>query len=223
MPTKSNLTVEIKCHCRTNTIVDVEPATVYCKLTRFMCVCGRTYHIIDYYNSSTPYREISAEEDNAYLKEAAEDAKKEKIRNPTEEGRRKYQVVDKWLNAQSTEFIAGVEQQRTFHQVVDKDFVIETLLEHCRYEDNLLDELYEQYILSLYDTVDFHASGPQCFTDKRDWYIISIHDLYNGMISRLYSSKEDADTVVKKLMMDKDNYDVAYTIISVPKGEGISL
>ncbi len=221
MPVKTNLTKEIKCRCKKNTIVDVEPATAYSQLTRFQCDCGRTYYITDYHNAITTYREISAEEDDAYQKIVEEDKKKHKISNPTEEGRRKYRVVESFLEAQTEEYIAGVERQRTFHQLIDKDFVIETLLEHCRYEDNLLDELYEQYIQSLVPSIDFHASGDQAFTETRDWYIIDIVDAVDAEISRVFSSKEVAKDVLKKLTEDTGNYDRSYAIISVPKGTDV--
>jgi hypothetical protein len=107
--------------------------------------------------------------------------------------------------------------------MIDKDFVIETILEHCRYEDDLLDELYEQYILSLYKVIEFHAIGDNAFTDKRDWYIIEIVDGIDAKISRLYSSKEDAIEVRDKLTEDKDNYDKSYAIISVPFGSQVTL
>lgn len=84
---------------------------------------------------------------------------------------------------------------------------------------------WRNYIESLLGTVDFNAdnNSPQCFTDKKDWYIISIYDLYNGEISKRYDTKDEAQTGVEALMMVRDNYDVAYTIMSVPFGAKISL
>ena len=67
MPIKEGLTKEIKCRCKTTTVVKVKPATAYCELTRFMCDCGRIYHIMDYHNAITSYGEVSEERDNAYL------------------------------------------------------------------------------------------------------------------------------------------------------------
>jgi hypothetical protein len=223
MPVKTNLTKEIKCRCKKDTVVDCEPATAYCQMTRFQCDCGRVYHITDYMNGITTYREVSAEEDETYLKKMKEEERRKKKFNPTNEGIRKYRAVEKWLNAQSVEFIAGVEHQRTFHQMIDKDFVIETLLESCRYEDDLLDELYQQYILSLYSKVEFHASGNQAFTDKKDWYIIEISDGIDAKISRPYSSKADASAVRDKLTEDTDNCDKSYAVISVPFGSKVTL
>lgn len=64
--------------------------------------------------------------------------------NPADNGREMYQAVEKWLNALSTEAIAGIEAQRTSNYTIDKDFVIETILLHCRDEDDLLEKLYRE-------------------------------------------------------------------------------
>lgn len=66
MPVKHKPTKEIKCLCGKNTVVDVKPATTYVELTRFLCTCGKIYHIRDYYNGVITYMLVSKEEDNKY-------------------------------------------------------------------------------------------------------------------------------------------------------------
>jgi len=58
--------------------------------------------------------------------------------------REQYQVVDKWLNKLSDEEIASIEAERTRNNPIDRGFVIETILEHCNYEDDLLLKLYNK-------------------------------------------------------------------------------
>ena len=58
------------------------------------------------------------------------------------EGREQYQTVKKWLDILSDEDIASIEAERTREDPIDRDFIIETILEHCRYEDDLLLKLY---------------------------------------------------------------------------------
>jgi len=55
MPVKVNPTKDVKCKCGKNTTVSIEPATAYCKLTRFVCKCGEIYHIVDYMNGCIVY------------------------------------------------------------------------------------------------------------------------------------------------------------------------
>ncbi len=77
MPVKDKPTKEVKCKCGIKTIVDVEPATAYIKTTRFVCKCGRIYHIRDYVNGIITYSIVSKDIDEAYLKQVEED----RIRN----------------------------------------------------------------------------------------------------------------------------------------------
>ena len=212
---------EIKCRCKTNTEVELEPAKGYVKITPFMCDCGRTYLIRDYVNAMTSYGEVELKEYDEMLQSQMKDKKRDKIMNPTDDGRDMYQAVEKWLNKLSNEAIAGIEHQRTFLQMIDKGYVIETILEHCKYEDDLLEKLYKQS----QGTIDFNASNnsPQCFTDKKDWYIINIQDGKDGQLSRPYDSEDEVKTVIDKLVDDKENYDVAYTYISVTKGATVTI
>ena len=61
MSVKTNLTIEIKCHCGKNTIVEVKPATAYVKVTKFICDCGKIFHIHDYMNGCTTYTLVAPE------------------------------------------------------------------------------------------------------------------------------------------------------------------
>jgi hypothetical protein len=138
--------------------------------------------------------------------------------NPTDNGREMYQAVEKWLNALSTEAIANIEAQRTFHQTIDKEFVIETILLHCRTEDDLLEKLYTESL----GTIDFHASGPQCFTDKRDWYILHLIGGIEPELSRPYDTEQEVITVIEAIYETPDNSKDSYTYLSVTKGAEIS-
>lgn len=212
---------EIKCRCKTNTKVELEEATVYVKVTTFMCDCGRTYLIRDYHNAMTSYGEVEYQEYKHILESQAEDKKRKKLMNPTDNGREMYQVVEKWLNALSIEAIANIEAQRTFHQTIDKEFVIETILLCCRTEDDLLEKLYRESL----GTVDFNAdnNSPQCFTDKKDWYIIKVTDITESILLSSYPSKAEAKEHISKLVSYKDSHYFSYACFSVPFGTEITV
>ena len=53
MPVKENNKIDIKCKCGKCSVVSFEPATAYCKLTKFICECGIEFNIIDYMNGIT--------------------------------------------------------------------------------------------------------------------------------------------------------------------------
>lgn len=75
-----------------------------------------------------------------------------------------YRAVEAWLNSLSVEEIAVIERERTVDHSIDKELVIETILEHCKYEDDLLFKLHKQ-ATALSRSIKFHATGPQAFTD----------------------------------------------------------
>lgn len=222
MPDKTNIKKEIKCRCGRDTMVDVTPATAYVETTRFMCDCGETFHIHDYCHGITTYIAVTPEIDDEYLNMEEEVKKRMKIMNQDPEGRKKYQIVERWLDSLTVEEVAGVEAQRTFHQTIDREFVIETILEHCRHEDDLLDGLFDKAI-KLSKSIKFHASGDQCFTTKLDWYIIDVIDITDGKLSRPYASKAETKTVIDKLGEDPNNYDASFAVFSVPKGTKVTL
>ena len=80
MPVKTNTKKEITCRCKTVTIVDFKPATAYCELTKFVCDCGRIYHIMDYHNGITTYREVTIKEDSEYLASEEEHKNRNRVR-----------------------------------------------------------------------------------------------------------------------------------------------
>ena len=91
MPKKENPTMKIKCLCGKTTIVNVVPATAYCKITRFVCGCKRVWHICDYHNGCITSSLVSLDVDKAYLvleeeweknKELETDKEIEEILNP---------------------------------------------------------------------------------------------------------------------------------------------
>jgi hypothetical protein len=217
MPTKK---IEICCtKCQITYEVDYKVATSYMSKTRWMCDCGEMYHISDYVNGPTYSSHVSKEEDDKYTEYMKEHTRKEVI-NPTDNGREMYQIVEKWLNALSVEAIAGIEAQRTFHQTIDKDFVIETILEHCRTEDDLLEKLYTE---SLVSTIDFHASGTQCFTDKKDWYILQMIERVDPNFSRPFHSEQEVKDVIKALKTMPEYCQDSFVYFSVTKGAEMSL
>jgi hypothetical protein len=183
-----------------------------------MCDCGRTYLIRDYYNAMTSYGEVEYQEYKHILKSQAEDKKRKKLMNPTDDGREMYQAVEKWLNALSTEAIANIEAQRTFKQTIDKEFVIETILLCCRTEDDLLERLYTESL----GTIDFHASGPQCFTDKKDWYILKMVGCVDPSLSEKYDTEQEVQDVIDTMREMPENSQNSYTYLSVTKGAEIN-
>jgi len=66
-------TKEVKCSCGKNTVVEIKPATTYCKLTRFQCDCQQVYHIIDHYNGCICYYAASKQVDEDYLKQKSQE------------------------------------------------------------------------------------------------------------------------------------------------------
>ena len=194
-------TKEIKCRCKTKTDVEIGEATGYVKVTPFMCDCGRTYLIRDYVNGITSAGEVEAAEYDEMVKIIKAEQQKEKEMND----RDKYIAVEKWLNNLSEEDVADIEAQRTFKRVIDKEFVIETILEHCRYEDDLLDKLYKKsqqveyekgldfYMLTMYGCVDPHVTGP-------------------------YDTEDEVQSAIADKVEAPDNHQNAYTYFSVTKG-----
>jgi len=210
--------IEVKCRCKTTTKVELEEATGYLRVTPFMCDCGRTYLIRDYVNAMTSANEVEHKEYDEFLKSEKEDKRIKKMRET--EGREIYQAVEKWLNSLSTQAIANIEAQRTFHQTIDKEFVIETILLHCRTEDDLLEKLYTE---SLVSTIDFDADNksPQCFTDKKDWYILKMIGCVDPSLSRPYDTELEVQTVIEACVDAPGNSQNSYSYFSVTKGAKI--
>jgi hypothetical protein len=213
MPTKK---IWIYCtKCQRTSETDYEVATAYMSKTRWMCDCGEMYHISDYVNGPTYASHMSKEDDDKYTKYMEEHTRKESIMDK-EQGREMYHAVDKWLNALSDKAISGIEQQRTFHHVIDRELYIETILEHCRTEDDLLERLYKESL----GTIDFNAdnNSPQCFTDKKDWYILHLIGGIEPELSRQYDTEQEVITVIEAIYETPDNSKDSYTYLSVTKG-----
>jgi len=214
--------IEIYCKkCQRTSEADYEVATGYMSKTRWMCDCGEMYHISDYVNGPTYASHMSKEEDDKYTKYMREHTRKDRAMDK-EKGREMYQRVEKWLNALSVQAIAKIEAQRTFHQAIDRDYTIETILEHCKYEDDLLEKLYKE---SLVSTIAFNAdnNSPQCFTDKKDWYILEMVGCVDPSLSRSYNTELEVQTVIEVMRDMPENSQNSYTYLSVTKGADINI
>ncbi len=88
----------------------------------------------------------------------------------TEPIRLKYQTVYRWINSLSVGEVAAIEAERNKDTTYDKDYMIETIMEHCKDEDDLLDKLYTK-ATKLSNSIEFHASGDQAFTDAKKKFL----------------------------------------------------
>lgn len=208
----SKPTKEIKCRCGKNSTVELEPAVGYVRVTPFMCDCGRTFLIHDYVNAMTSYGEVEHKEYDEFV-EIRKGIDGWKKTDTSDEGRRKYQMVDVWLNSLSIGDISRIEAQRIFTQTIDKEFVIETILEHCRYEDDLLERLYGQYLACNAISV--------MTTDKREWYILKMVGCVEPVLVGPISSEIEMKERLEKYADDPSESQNAHTYFSAKKDADI--
>jgi hypothetical protein len=206
-------TKEVKCRCGKNSIVELIPAEGYVRVTPFMCDCGRTFLISDYVNAMTTYGEVEHKQYDEFLEMQKKDATRKKVRDTSDEGRRKYQLVDKWLNSLSIDAISRIEAQRVFTQTIDKEFVIETILEHCRYEDDLLERLYGQYLAC--------NAISMMTTDKREWFILKMVGCVEPVLVGPISTEIEMKERLEKYADDPKESQNSHTYFSAKKDADI--
>ena len=84
-----------------------------------------------------------------------------------EEGQQKYRAIEKWLNNLPADKVVKIYNDMTNTDIVDKDTLIEFLLDKCADDDDkgsIFDKLYQQSLGNIHFDAD--NNSPQCFTDK---------------------------------------------------------